>query len=104
MYGTMGYFNYVKEATGLEPFEFLNKFRESSETAQANGTITILSKDAAIIVYAGLNSYLDSLDQPNIPLDKVIKWCNAIGADELGAINKIAFDALSSEEPGEAKA
>lgn len=102
LYGTMGYFTYIKEATKKEPFEFLKDFDKKREES-ANGTITVLVEDIAVLVYAGLNSYLDSRDEPNIPIDKVKKWCNALTIKSCTDICTYAFGSIGEEEsePGE---
>lgn len=97
MYGTMGYFNYIKEVTKKEPFDWLNEISKSGE----ENNVTMFSEDAAVIIYAGLNSYLDSKDEANVPFEKVKKWCNALTADQMAPIIKTSFEAISV--PGEAK-
>ena len=98
LYGTMGYFSHIKDASGMDPFEWLEKFDKAREESATN--IMVLIDDTAIMVYAGLNSHLDETDQLNIPLDKVRKWCNGLRTDQVSEIFKTAFG-QTEDMPGE---
>lgn len=100
LYGTMGYFSHIKDATGKEPFDWLKEFDEM-RAKSATENIVVLTDDVSVIVYAGLNSFLDSKDLPNIPLEKVRKWCNGVKAEDFGNILASAFGTIQSDEPGE---
>lgn len=100
LYGTMGYFMYIKEATKQEPFDWLQEFDKKRAEAEG-GNITVLIEDVAILIYAGINSHLDSLDQPNVPLEKVKKWCNGVTIETATSILQTAFGTLETGEPGE---
>lgn len=97
LYGTMGYFSHIKDATGVDPFEWLEKF----DKAREGNAISVLIEDTAVMIYAGLNSHLDSLDKDNIPFDKVKKWCNGLSTETVTEIFKTAFGTISADQPGE---
>lgn len=100
LYGTMGYFSHIKDASGLDPFEWLEKFDKAREES---GSLSVLLEDTCVMVYAGLNSHLDSLDDPNIPLEKVKKWCNGLSVETVTEIFKTAFGTITSDKAGELK-
>lgn len=100
LYGTMGYFMYIKEATKQEPFEWLQEFDKKRQQAEG-GNITVLIEDIAVLIYAGINSHLDSLDQQNVPLEKVKKWCNGVTVETATSILLTAFGTIQTDEPGE---
>lgn len=84
----------------MDPFDFLEKFdKDVAETQSSSGrNIMVMVEDTAIMVYAGLNSFLDSRDEANISFDKVKKWCNGLSNDMTVEIFKTAFGTIS--EPG----
>jgi len=98
LFGVNGYYNYIEEATKKDAFEWLSEFDKKRDES-TNGMIKIITKDIVPIVYAGLNSQLDSLDLPNESLDKVKKWCNAITPEVAADIFKTAFG--TKEQQGE---
>ena len=102
LYGTMGYFAYIKEATGEDPYEWLSTFDKLRE-GSASDQIKVMTQDIAVLIYAGLNSQLDSLDGENVPLGKVQKWCNALSPESVGSVMAFAFGAFQVDNTGEAK-
>ena len=99
LYGTMGYFSHIKEASGMDPFEWLQKFDKARE--ELSGNMIVLIEDTAIMIYAGLNSYLDSTDKTNEPMEKVKKWVNGVPTEQVAEIFKTAFGTITSDMPGE---
>lgn len=97
LYGVNGYFEHIKEATSIDPFEWLERFDKNRE----DGKLTAFLEDTAVVVYAGLNSHLDSTDQPNVAFNKVKKWCNGLTNEMTTAIYKAAFGTIETKEPGE---
>jgi len=100
LYGTMGYFAYIKEATGQDPYEWLSSFDKLRDKS-ASDQITVMTEDVAVLIYAGLNSQLDSMDEVNIPIEKVKKWCNALSPEVVGSVMAFAFGAFQVDAPGE---
>lgn len=100
LYGTVGYFEYIKEATGKDPFDWLDGLTKQAEGA----SLTVMVEDTATLVFAGLNCYADQQDQDNTPIDKVKKWTRALPVDTVQEIFKTLFATFATEEPGEVKA
>lgn len=100
----MGVYTYIKQATGLEdPFEFLKKFEVKDRV------LMTIVEDAAVILFAGLNTACDVEDKENIPFDKVKKWTNTLKADELTPVIESFFTGITAgvkkeETPGELQA
>ena len=95
MFGTLGFFEYVKEATGKDPLEWLNNLG-------SEGGLTVYLEDTAAVVYAGVNTYQDSKGSPNIELKAVKKWCNAMTSGETTEVFKTAISSFTTDEkPGE---
>lgn len=100
LYGTVGYFEYIKEATGKDPFDWLDGLTKQAEGA----SLTVMVEDTATLVFAGINCQLDAEDKPNIELTKVKKWTRALPVDTVTEIFKTLFATFATDEPGEAKA
>ena len=95
MFGTLGFFEYVKEATGKDPLEWLNNLGSQEG-------LTVYLEDTAAVVYAGVNTYQDSKGSPNIELKAVKKWCNAMTSEETTEVFKTAISSFTTDEkPGE---
>ncbi len=100
LFGVNGYYSYIKESTKQDPFDWLLSFDKKREESTSD-LITVIVDDVVVLVYAGINCYLDSLDQDNIPFEKVRKWCNAISPETSAEVFKVAFGTMSSDKPGE---
>lgn len=101
LFGVNGYFEYIAEATKMDPFEWLKKFDEHVNDVQAGEGkgVMVFMEDTAVMVYAGLNSFLDSKDQANVPFEKVKKWCNGLSNEMTVEIFKTAFGTISAASP-----
>lgn len=97
LYGTVGYYEYIKEATGQDPFDWLDSLTKKTD----GSSLTVMVEDTAAVVYAGINCQLDSTDQANIPIDRVKKWCRALPITDVQEIFKTLFSTFSSIQPGE---
>lgn len=100
LFGTMGYFEHIREHTKKEPFDWLQEFDEKRKAAE-EGRVSVMIEDIAILIYAGLNSYLDNVDEENIEFKKVKKWCNGLTFEVATNVCLSAFGGLATEEPGE---
>ena len=96
LYGTMGYFSHIKDAAGMDPFEWLERF--DKQRAESGDNIAVLIEDTAVMIYAGLNSHLDSMDLPNVPFDKVKKWCNGVSTEMITDIFRTAFGTITEDK------
>lgn len=103
LFGVNGYINYIREVSGIDPFEWLERF-DKLRDGDDKELIRVVTEDVVILAYAGINSFLDSTDQPNIPIEKVAKWCNGISIEEASLIVRNAFGSIASDTPGELKA
>lgn len=95
LFGTMGFFSYIKESTDKEPFEFLEEIEKRTE----ENAVTVFIEDISVIAYAGINSHLDSMDKPQVAKERVRKWCNALTMAQLSEIFQTSIKALSTGEP-----
>lgn len=100
LFGTMGYFRYIKEATGQEPFEWLEAF-DKLRGESISGNVSLLIDDLCVFIYAGINSSLDSKDAENVSFEQVKKWCNGITIDQATEVLRVAFGTIQSDAPGE---
>lgn len=104
LYGVNGYYEYIAEATKMDPFDWLEKFDKDMETGRTEGgrNVLVLTEDTAVMVYAGLNSFLDSKNQPNVKFETVKKWCNGLSIENTVDIFRTAFGtSAKAKEPGE---
>lgn len=103
----MGVYNYIKEAAGVDPFEFLKRISSSEDDKKS--LLLLLVEDAGIIVYAGVNTALDVEGKDNISLTTAKKWANSLLPAELGKVFEAFVHGLISKEektdsPGEQQA
>lgn len=102
LFGVMGYFAHIQNATGKDAFEFLNSLDERrKDDAPTNERLKLITEDAPVFVYAGINSYLDSVDEKNVDKEQVFKWCRSLTAAQLGEVMAMAINAMSTDEVGE---
>ena len=104
LYGVNGYYEYIKEATEMDPFDWLAKFDKDVAESQADSgrNILVLTGGTAVLVYAGLNSFLDSKGLANEKFDAVKKWCNGLTIENTVAIFQCAFGTVTQpDKPGE---
>ncbi len=87
LFGRIGFYSYIGEHTKADPLEWFNKL-----SGDANVITRI--EDVALVVYAGLNTYLDEADKDNIPFEKVKKWCNALSVEEMSEVVSFAFESF----------
>jgi hypothetical protein len=95
LYGTMGYFSHIKDASGMDPFEWLERFDKQRE--EGGNNVSVLIEDTVVMIYAGLNSHLDSQDKENVPIDKVKKWCNGLPTETITDIFRCAFGTITDD-------
>lgn len=99
LFGTIGLYDHIEKATNEEPFEWIRKFDVLITKVASKEKINYSDyKDLVILVYAGLNTHLDTVDKPNIDLDKVKKWSNGLDESQLGTVFATAISALSRGE------
>lgn len=91
LFGTGGFFNYVGDASKIDPLEWLRKLDGQ------RGIIDSLN-DVAIIVYAGVNCYNDAQDSENVSFDKVRKWVNALSSEDMTEVSTFAFTAFPQKQ------
>lgn len=88
-----GFAEHIKDAIGGgNPLAWFKKFEPKNgekDTVQAE------LEDIAVIIYAGINSHLDVIEEDNIPFPKVKKWVRAGKMNEFGVVVKEVFAALN---------
>lgn len=77
-----GFLEHIEDACGQDPFEWFDRFKPK-ENGHVN-KITTTMKDAAIIAYAGMNSFQDLKDLSPIPLEQVRRWMRSVPTSEVG--------------------
>lgn len=98
-FGKPGFLKHIQEITKQDPFEWFNSLvpKEGEEKKPVIQNID----DAAVIIYAGLNTNLDMKDLDNIPFEKVTKWANGVDFDKMAEIVQMAFGSFQAEKNGE---
>lgn len=87
-----GFLEHIEDATGQDPFEWFDRFKPK-ENGHVN-KITTTMKDAAIIAYAGMNSFQDLKDFPPIPLEQVRRWMRSVPTKDVGKTLSALYEAV----------
>jgi hypothetical protein len=95
LFGVSGFLQYVRDQIKSDPFEFMDKNILNKEEEENTGqNVLVLFDDLPVIVYAGLNCYLDSRNEKNESFTDVSKWCRALGEEIVIEIYKESYTAL----------
>lgn len=95
----MGVYSYIKEAAGVDPFEFLKRFSVTEEDKKS--LLMLLVDDAGVIIYAGVNTALDVDGEENISLKTAQKWANSLLPVDLGKVFEAFVYGLITESKEE---
>ncbi len=91
LFGKLGFYQYISDVTKSDPIEWFNQI-----SGENRGVINNI-QDVATIVYAGLNTYNDDHDLPEIPFEKAKKWTNGLEISQMASLVTFAFNAFSVE-------
>ena len=102
LYGTMGYFAYIQEATGIDAYTFFESVDKKMKPGSTNQEKTdLIINDSVAFIYAGVNTYLDSIMvEDNEPLEVVKRWARTLSAEKVIEIIVTAINAMASDEVG----
>lgn len=106
LFGLNGFFFHIKDATGEDPFEWVKKFGENSESMrEGKGSSYGFLEDVCVIIYAGLNTFNDVNDLPYVPYAQVKRWASGLELEQCTEIFNTAFISfIKPDKPGEAEA
>lgn len=97
----MGVYSYIKEASGVDPFEFINRIDLSKGNINL---LSVLVDDVPIIIYAGINTALDVEGKENIDLPTAKKIANSLLPTEMSKLFEAFIHGLQGEPAGEKEA
>jgi hypothetical protein len=109
MFGRVGFFEHIKDASGKDPLEWMNEmFARFKKTDDGKWQITSIVDEVAVYAYAGINLNADITDTDNVGFDRVKKWVRTLSFEECGKIINAAVESMVSQnqngqESGELK-
>lgn len=96
LFGVGGFYDHIWRQTGKQPLEWI------MDLPKRDGKTEIDSIDeVAVIVYAGVNAFMDDKDKDNVGYEKVRKWVNGLDTETMTSICNDAFNALANSIPSE---
>lgn len=105
LFGVIGYFHYVQEIVQKDPIEWLTELDKKLQSKEQSIQMTLMTEDAPIMVYAGVNSWQDMIGKPNVSFDYIKKCCNALTPAQVGDIMRVAINSFTPDttDAGEPK-
>jgi hypothetical protein len=73
----------------------MDKFKPKD--GQSSDTVKVETKDIAVFLYAGHNSYLDVNGEKNVDFATVRRWVRAMTLNDYETIVKTIFSAISDD-------
>ncbi len=111
MFGRVGFFEHIKDATGSDPLEWMNQmFNRFQKTEEGKWQITSIVDEVVVYAYAGLNLQADIAEVDNITFEKAKKWVRTLSFEECGKIVNAAVESMimkptnGEAQPGEGQA
>lgn len=102
LFGISGFLQYIRDQIQGDPFDFMDNAIQKDSQDKEGTQVLVLFDNIPVMVYAGLNCYLDSKDEANVPFDKVKKWCRALNQETIIEIYKESYSALLTNVKTEA--
>ncbi len=107
MFGRVGFFEHIKDATGGDPLEWMNQmFNRFQKNDDGKWQITSIVDEVVVYAYAGLNLQADIAEVDNITFEKAKKWVRTLSFEECGKIVNAAVESMivkptNGQESGE---
>lgn len=112
MFGRVGFFEHIKDATGDDPLEWMNKmfdrFKKVDGEDGPKWHVTSIVDEVVVYAYAGLNLQADITEADNVTFEKVKKWVRTLSFEQCGQIVNAAVESMimkptNGQEAGEQK-